>query len=413
MTKAKNGTRRYFLIKFCIFLSGLSVFAQLYLFQPLLPQVAHYFHTSIGSSSFLVSASTIGMALGLFYFTFNADHYSRKKVMVFALVASAVLTMSSSYIHQLPLLVGIGILKGFVVSGVSAVALVYIMEEVDSSYTGSAVGLYLSGNIIGGMTGRILATLIADRWAWQAAVMTIGIESFILGIVFWKLFPESHFFRPVKMNYKKKIHQMKNFLKDPYLRCLFFMAALLMGVFVSIYNYISFRLENAPFHLPAYIIAFIFVMYIMGVVGTLITHRLYKRYSAAMVLSMAMLLLFAGVLLLLSVYLSLVILGLGLLTMAFFIVHTMASQLVAKHAKEGKSSATSIYWLFYYLGSSILGSATGYFLHDLNWIDFIVLLVSIIVIAFVLILGIRKKNRSKRIHFAFYKNNKYKSYKPG
>lgn len=385
MKKAMQGSRRYTLIRLCIFLSGLSVFAQLYLFQPLLPQVATYFGTSIGSSSFLVSASTIGMALGLFFFTFKADNYLRKHVMVFALIASALLTIASAYIRYFPVLVGIGVLKGFFVSGVSAVALAYIMEEIDSSITGVAVGFYLSGNIIGGMSGRILATLIASQWQWRIAVLAIGVESLLLGLLFWKLFPSSNFFEPAKQHYHTKINQMKRFLKDPYLMGLFSISALLMGVFVSVYNYISFRLENPPFDLDAYVIAFIFVMYIFGVLGTMLTHRLTKHFQPGYILGGAALLMAAGVLLLLSTAIVGVIVGLGVLTMSFFTVHTMASQLVAKHAAEGRSSATSLYWLFYYLGSSVLGSATGYLLHATSWTNFIGVLIVAISIALLLV----------------------------
>ncbi len=386
--KATQGSRRFGLIRLCIFLSGLSVFAQLYLFQPLLPEVAHFFGTSLGSSSFLVSASTIGMALGLFFFTFKADNFSRKKVMVFALMSSAVLTIVSAYIQSLLVLVFIGVLKGFMVSGVSAVALAYIMEEIEEVHTGAAVGFYLSGNIIGGMSGRILATLVASQWQWQMAVLVIGIESLILGIAFWKLFPESRFFTPIKQSYHIKIDRMKSFLKDLYLMCLFVIAALLMGVFVSVYNYISFRLDNPPFNLSSFYIASIFVMYLFGVLGTMLTHKLTMHFKPVYILAGAALLMGVGVLTLLSNLIFGIVLGLGLLTMTFFMVHTMASQMVAKHAAEGRSSATSLYWLFYYIGSSALGSATGYLLNATNWLDFIAILVIAIGVAFVLILKV-------------------------
>jgi YNFM family putative membrane transporter len=52
----------------------------------------------------------------------------------------------------------------------------------------------------------------------------------------------------------------------------------------------------------------------------------------------------------------------------------MASQMTALYARRGKSSATSIYWLFYYFGSSILGSGTGYLLHAYSWNVFIAFL---------------------------------------
>lgn len=384
LEKADRKSRRFKYIKLCIFISGLSVFAQLYLFQPLLPLVATDFKTTVGDSSLLVSSATIGMACGLFFFAFKADGYSRKKLMTFSLIASAILTIISAWIPSLSLLIAIGVLKGFVISGVSAVALAFLTEEVHLSAVALAISMYLSGNTIGGMSGRILSTLLAGEWGWRNAVLIIGFESLALGILFWKLFPDSQFFNPQKIDYSLKIKQMRKFLTDSYMLRLYFIAALLMGAFVSVYNYLTFRLESAPFSLNHYWIAFIFLMYVFGVFGTMITSRLSKIMEQKYILKASIGLMLIGVLLLLSENIYLVIFGLGLFTLSFFAAHTMASQMTALRAKEGKSSATSIYWLFYYFGSSILGSGTGYILHALSWNIFILILVFSITISFFL-----------------------------
>lgn len=382
--KADRKSRRFYYIKLCIFLSGLSVFAQLYLFQPLLPMVAEHFHTTVGDSSLLVSSSTIGMALGLFFFAFRADSFSRKKLMVFSLIASAVLTIISTWIPSLTLLIIIGMIKGFVISGVSSVALAYLTEEVEISVVALAISMYLSGNTIGGMSGRILATLLAGEFGWRNAVLVIGLQSLVLGLIFWKLFPDSKFFKPQKTDYHLKIKQMKRLIRDSYMLRLYFIAALLMGTFVSIYNYMTFRLESEPFSLSHVFIAFIFLMYTFGVLGTMITSRLSVRFEKKYILKGSIFFLLTGLILLLSENIYVVVFGLGLFTLCFFAAHTMASQMTALHAKEGKSSATSIYWLFYYFGSSFLGSGTGYLLHSTSWNVFIATLILVIIIAFAL-----------------------------
>ncbi|WP_276876853.1 MFS transporter [Chryseobacterium joostei] len=395
--KADQGSQRFRFIKLCIFFSGLSVFAQLYLFQPMLPMAAEHFKVSVGDTSLLVSSSTIGIALGLLFFAFKADSYSRKGLMAFSLISSALLTIISTWIPSLSLLIAIGIFKGFVVSGVSAVALAYLTEEVNAAVIGAAISMYLSGNTIGGMSGRILATLIAGEFGWRNAVLVIGIESLILGIIFWKLFPESKFFNPQKTDYHLKMKQMKFFLTNPYMLRLYFIAALVMGVFVSVYNYLTFRLEAAPFSLSHFIIAFIFLMYVFGVFGTMIVGRLSKRFPANNILKASILFMIVGALLLLSENLYILIFGLALFTLSFFASHTMASQMTALYAKRGKSSATSIYWLFYYFGSSILGSGTGYLLHSYSWNVFIAFLIFSIVIALLLATA-NKSSKEKKIH---------------
>ncbi|AZA76253.1 MFS transporter [Chryseobacterium sp. G0186] len=395
--KADQGSQRFRFIKLCIFFSGLSVFAQLYLFQPMLPMAAEHFRVSVGDTSLLVSSSTIGMALGLLFFAFKADSYSRKGLMTFSLISSALLTIISTWIPSLSLLIAIGIFKGFVVSGVSAVALAYLTEEVNTAVIGAAISMYLSGNTIGGMSGRIVATLIAGEFGWRNAVLVIGIESLVLGIIFWKLFPDSKFFNPQKTDYHLKMKQMKFFLTNRYMLRLYFIAALVMGVFVSVYNYLTFRLEAAPFSLSHFIIAFIFLMYIFGVFGTMIVGRLSKRFPANNILKVSILFMIIGALLLLSKNLYILIVGLAIFTLSFFAAHTMASQMTALYARRGKSSATSIYWLFYYFGSSILGSGTGYLLHSYSWNVFIAFLIVSIVIALLLATA-NTSPRDKKIH---------------
>lgn len=397
LEKANRESRRFRYIKLCIFFSGLSVFAQLYLFQPMLPMAAEHFNVSVGDTSLLVSSSTIGMALGLLFFAFKADSYSRKGLMTFSLISSALLTIISTWVPSLTLLIAIGILKGFVVSGVSAVALAYLTEEVNAAVIGAAISMYLSGNTIGGMSGRILATLLAGEFGWRNAVLIIGIESLLLGVIFWKLFPDSKFFNPQKIDYHLKVKQMKFFLTNPYMLRLYIIAALVMGVFVSIYNYLTVRLEAKPFSLNHLIIAFIFLMYIFGVFGTMIVGRLSKRFPANNILKMSILSMLAGALLLLSENIYLLIFGLALFTLSFFAAHTMASQMTALYAKRGKSSATSIYWLFYYFGSSILGSGTGYLLHSYSWNVFIAVLTVAIVIALLLATA-NTSSKEKKTH---------------
>ncbi|WP_236628063.1 MFS transporter [Elizabethkingia bruuniana] len=392
--KAKKDSKRFRNIKLCIFLSGLSVFAQLYLFQPLLPMVAAHFNRSVGDSSLLVSSATAGMALGLFFFAFKADQFSRKKLMVFSLITSAVLTIISARIESLTLLIAIGVIKGFVISGVSAVALAYLTEEVDLAIVGLAISMYVSGNTIGGMSGRILATIVSGELGWQTAVLAIGIESLLLGLVFWKFFPESHFFTPQKTDFIQKFKQMRKFLSDPYMLRLYGIAALLMGVFVSVYNYLTFRLEAPPFSLHHIFVAFIFLMYTFGVFGTMATSRLVKRYAPENILKVFIISMFIGVAMLFSKHIYILIIGLALLTFSFFAVHTMASRMVAMHAKEGKSSATSIYWLVYYLGSSVLGSGTGYLLHATSWMGFILFLMFVIFMTFFLTAKSNKVNQN-------------------
>src|SRR5690625_847914 len=161
--KPARGSQRYKRIRTAMMLSGISIFAQLYLFQPLLPALSRSFSLSPAMSSLAVSAGTAGMALGLFTLAFHADRLSRKKLMVLSMMGSAVLTIASAAAPGFGILVFLNFAKGAVISGMSAVALAYISEEVEVSVLGLIISLYLSGNTLGGMSGRVFAGLFEGR----------------------------------------------------------------------------------------------------------------------------------------------------------------------------------------------------------------------------------------------------------
>ena len=187
--KAEMGSVRFKRIRNCIFLSGLSVFAQLYLFQPVLSDLCRDFQIDPATSSLAVSFSTLGMAAGLFIWAFKADTLGRAKLMSFSLIASAILTLLSSLAWNFPMVLALSLLKGMALSGVSAVALAYLNEEVSPAVLGTAISLYLSGNTIGGMSGRVCGALIAGWSSWHITALCLGLSALAIGIVFARRFP--------------------------------------------------------------------------------------------------------------------------------------------------------------------------------------------------------------------------------
>ncbi len=383
--KAEKHQARFKAIEYCIFLSGLSVFAQLYVFQPILPEITKYFMVTPAISSLLVSASTIGMGFGLFIFAFKADTISRKKLMTIALVSSSVLTLSSSFLSSFAWLVALNFFKGMLLSGVSAVALAYLAEEVSSTVFGFAVSLYLSGNTFGGMAGRVVTSLVSGWGGWRMAILFIGAVSLTLGLIFSRRFPESRFFVSRDTGINERLQQMRHLLTDGVLLRLYFVAFILMGSFVSVYNYLGFRLESPPFSMPHYITASVFLMYTFGIVGSMLTGRLSDKYAPRKLIRVFLLLIIAGLLMLMSENIVVLVFGLGLFTLSFFGVHTMASQMVSQRVDEGKSSATSLYWLFYYIGSSVMGSCTGILIHRGSWVWFVAGLMALVFLSLLVV----------------------------
>ena len=97
LSATRSANRKDWVISICVFLSGFSCFAQLYYFQPLLPDLATEFGLLASGSSLAVSFSTLGMVAGLCTAMFVADSICRKKLISFALLASSLTSIVCSY----------------------------------------------------------------------------------------------------------------------------------------------------------------------------------------------------------------------------------------------------------------------------------------------------------------------------
>ncbi|GAB3625588.1 Inner membrane transport protein YnfM [Pandoraea terrae] len=387
---AQRGTRQYTLISRALFFGGFSTFAQLYCMQALLPLLTTTFDITPARASWAVSASTLTMAIGLLVTCVMADRVSRKRLMSIALLSSSVLTLASAFSTNFALLIVLGALKGFALSGLPAIAMAYLSEEIDNRSLGLSMGLYIGGNILGGMAGRVLGAFVADMFSWRIAVASIGLMCLVMGLEFTRSLPVSRRFTPRRISFGEAIGHARRHLRDRALLGLYLFAGLMMGSFVSIYNYLGFHLSAAPFQLPHAAIGAIFTMYLIGVAGSFIAGPLSDRVGRSRLLWLLVALSLAGLLMMLAGQVLWVVAGLALFTFGFFGGHTVASSWVGRRAQEGRAIASALYLFFYYLGSSVLGSYSGVVLHAHGWHGVIGLLTVALVISLAVALAMRR-----------------------
>jgi MFS transporter, YNFM family, putative membrane transport protein len=155
--------------------------------------------------------------------------------------------------------------------------------------------------------------------------------------------------------------------RDAGLPWLFAEAFLLMGGFVCIYNYIGFRLLEPPYALSQAVIGMIFSVYLAGMVSSPVTGELASRFGRRRVLWVATAVGLAGIVMTLSDRLLLILAGIVVTTVGFFGAHAVASSWVGRRALRDRAQASAIYLGLYYLGSSVLGTAGGWFFAHSGW----------------------------------------------
>ncbi|ODA40448.1 MFS transporter [Desulfosporosinus sp. BG] len=405
MSYMQKGTVAFRKTNVALFFGGFNTFAIMYCTQPLLPEFSREFHISPAVASLSLSLTTIALAVSMLFVGSLSEVKGRKPLMIFSLWAASLLTVVIPFVPNYYSLLFVRVLQGLVLAGLPAVAMAYLSEEIAPANLGIAMGLYISGNSIGGMSGRIFIGMLSDYFNWRIALGSIGILSILASLVFCYLLPESKHFQPRSFDIGELLKSMFNHLRDPGLLCLYGISFFLMGSFVTLFNYIGYQLIAPPYLLSQTTVGWIFVIFIVGTFSSTWLGRLSDIYGRRQVLWVALLVMATGALITLSVPLVLKILGIAIFTFGFFGSHSLASSWVGHRAIHDKAQASALYLFFYYVGSSIGGTVGGIFWLLFGWGGVICMILSFLLLALFLSLrlssisqDINRKNQQRNCH---------------
>jgi MFS transporter, YNFM family, putative membrane transport protein len=243
------GTPAYRRLSLALVIAGLVTFSLLYSVQSLLPVFAQEFKVSAEQASLAVSLATGAMAVTLLIASVISDRFGRRQMMTASLFAASLLTLMSAVLPGWHALLLTRFLMGIALAGIPAVAMAYIAEEVHGDSIGGVMGLYIGGSAIGGMAGRLAAGVVSDWLGWRFAFAGIGTFSLVGAGVFWWAAPHSRAFVARQHDWSSFLASVRILSQDAALPWLYGEGFLLMGAFVTIYNYVSFRLLAAPYAL--------------------------------------------------------------------------------------------------------------------------------------------------------------------
>ncbi|KUN84672.1 MFS transporter [Streptomyces griseoruber] len=364
MTPGGPGYRR---MSFALFLAGVATFALLYSTQALLPLISGDFGVAASEASWTVAAATGGLALFVLPMSALSERYGRRTVMTASLAVAVTVGLLVPFAPSLGALVVLRAVQGAALAGLPASATAYLAEEVRPRALVTAIGLFVAGNSVGGMSGRVITGWVAQEWGWRVAVGVIGVLAVGCAIAFRLLLPAPQHFTAGSLRPRVLARTVREHLANPLLCRLYAIGALFMTVFGGVYTVVGYRLTEAPFSLPQGIVGSIFLVYLVGTVSASTAGRLVGRLGRRGALYLAAGTTATGLLLSLADTLPMVLLGLVLITAGFFAGHAVASSAVSRTATTGRAQASALYQSAYYIGSSTGSTVGAMAFHSGGW----------------------------------------------
>jgi predicted MFS family arabinose efflux permease len=237
--------------------------------MPLGPQFMRVFNISPVGFSSLVSAYTFSAGIVGFFGALYADHFDRKKFLLFNFTGFIVGTYFCAIAPNFVALLTARIIAGAFGGILNACVLSLVSDLIPFQRRGAAMGVVMSAFSITSVAGVPIGLWIANVYDWHAAFYFIC----ILGLIFWiaaffilppvKTDREPLAFRANLLNFKSIIIQ-----KD-YLQCFLLTSVMSFGVFGVVPFIAPYMVRNVGLlesHLP--------LIYLVGGMGTIISARI-------------------------------------------------------------------------------------------------------------------------------------------
>lgn len=383
-----HGTAAFRRVNLALFAAGFATFGLLYCVQPLLPEFSRDYGVGEAVSALSLSLTTGVLAFGMLFAGALSDAWGRKSIMVGSILLSSLLVLASALMPDWTALLAVRALLGLTLSGLPAVAMTYLAEEMDIASIGLGMGLYISGNAIGGMSGRLITGVLTDFANWRVGVAVVALLGVACVLIFWRLLPPSRHFAPQPLSWRALQERLGVIFHDRGLPWLFAEGFLLLGAFVTVYNYLGYRLLAPPYNLSQAFVGAIFAIYLIGTFSSPWMGHLAGKLGRRKVLWTTFALMLGGILLTLCGPLWLVLLGVVALTFGFFGGHSIVSSWVGRRAGAAKAHASSLYLFCYYMGSSIAGACGGLFYAAHAWNGVAWFVAAMVVLGLAIALGL-------------------------
>ncbi|MBI4275278.1 MAG: MFS transporter [Rhizobiales bacterium] len=360
-------------------LAGAGAFLNLYAPQAILPLLAAEFAASTAEISFIMTASTLAMALTAPFTGAIADVLGRKHVIIAAMLALVIPTLMIAFSPSLEAMVFWRFVQGLLLPPIFAVTVAYIGGEWPAAEATGVTGIYTAAAGLSGFLGRLMTGLLAEPAGWRIAFIAYAVltAAFAIGVIL--LLPrERKFVRAA--NLRSSFRQMLGNLRNPQLVATYAVGFGVLFNFIAIFTFVNFLLAAPPFNLSPAALGAIFVVYLAGTITTPWTGRLVAYFGRRRFVIGAITAWGCGIALTLAPSLAVIIVGLAIAAACGFFVQASSQSFVAISAKRGISSAIGLYVTAFYIGGSVGGFLPGLAFEHGGWPSTVALVAAMLAI---------------------------------
>jgi predicted MFS family arabinose efflux permease len=354
---------RSILIGTMAFLTVVDLFAT----QAILPSLARHYGVSPAAMGLAVNASTVGMAIAGLCVGLLGQNLNRRLGIVLSLVLLAVPTLLLAVAPTLGVFAAFRIAQGLCMASAFALTLAYLGEECSAADAGLAFAAYITGNVASNLFGRLISAAVADHLGIAANfVFFAGLNlsgAILAHITLRRVTPMA----VADMTSPAMTAIWRDHLRNTALRAAFGIGFCILFAFIGTFTFINFILVEPPFALSRMQLGFVYFVFLPSMVTTLMAGAAVQRLGTRPSMWGALALAAAGLPMLLSSILVIVLFGMALVAIGTFLAQAIATGFLGKATSKGRGAASGMYLACYFFGGLAGSALLGQLFDRLGW----------------------------------------------
>jgi len=295
MKKINKAEQPYSFMLLILFFAGLVIMSSFYVTIPLIPVLSQEFSVSVGETVWISSLFTFCFAVGCLLFGPLSDRFGRKKIMLWGLAALTIVTILLGFQSSLYAVILFRGIQGLTAATFSPVVLPYVMELFPKNRRVFAVSCMSTSFLMAGIIGQVYSSLVSDHLGWQYVFIILAAMYFLLTLLLLFFIPK---LPPNGIRVASAFHQMRTTLTQRSLWFAYVIAFVMLLSFVGMYTALGDFLSSSLFGFTNQQILYVRSVGILGMLMSLFSSRLIKRYSVIPILRSALILSAVGLILL-------------------------------------------------------------------------------------------------------------------
>jgi predicted MFS family arabinose efflux permease len=225
---------------------GIGV-SNIYYNQPLLLEISNAFHTTPARAGMVSVATQIGYAVGLLFFVPLGDVLERRALMsrMFACIA---ISLGIAAVAPFLWVLTVASIAIGLAAAVTHIAVPIAPDVAEESKRGSAIGIVMTGLLLGILLARAFSGGLATWLGWRAVFAIAAIINAVFAVLIHRLLPRLAPAQPLP--YFTALRSLYSiFLRYSVLREASIQAGLLFASFIGFWTTLAFLLGTSHFHL--------------------------------------------------------------------------------------------------------------------------------------------------------------------